>query len=105
MSDTAEKFESWAVLEIMGHSRFAGLVTEQTMGGCAFVRIDVPAVNGRLAFTKLFGQSAIFAITPCTEEVARQVAAQCYSRPVEVYAPSVQRSLIEHDDRDEYGDD
>lgn len=92
MSDS-EKFDCWAVVEVMGHSRYAGRVTEQAIGGCAFVRVDVPQVGERLPFTKLLGQGSIFAITPCSEEVARQVAAQCVSRPVDVYAPDVQRSL------------
>jgi hypothetical protein len=89
----------------MGHSRYAGRVTEQAIGGCAFVRVDVPAVAERLAYTKLLGQGSIFAITPCTEEVARNVAAQISDRPVTVYAPSVQRELLpapdDYDDHDE----
>jgi hypothetical protein len=66
---------------------------EQAVGGCSFVRVDVPAVNGKLAFTKLLGQGAIFGITICTEEVARNVAANCYAKPIEVYAPSVPQRL------------
>ena len=96
----AESFACWAVVEIMGRQVYAGRVTEQTIGGCAFVRVDVPAVKGRLAFTKLFGNGAIFGITPCSEEVARQKAADYYAPPIEIYAPSVQRSLG-YDDDDE----
>ena len=77
-----EKFDSWAVVEVFGHSRFAGRVTEQAIGGCAFVRIDVPELladghyEARPGFTKLFTQGAIFSITPCTEETARRAASQ-----------------------------
>jgi hypothetical protein len=38
-----EKFEAWAVAEIMGHQRYAGFLTEQTIGGCAFVAKRSPA--------------------------------------------------------------
>lgn len=100
--EDSEKFDCWAVVEVMGHSRYAGRVTEQAIGGCAFVRVDVPAVGERLPFTKLLGQGSIFAITPCSEEVARTVAQQCVSRPVDVYTPSVQRALPMADD--EYDD-
>jgi hypothetical protein len=68
-------------------------VSEQAIGGCAFVRVDVPTVGERLAFTKLLGQSSIFAITPCSEEAARTVAANCADRPITMYAPSVPSRL------------
>lgn len=97
----SEKFECWAVVEVMGHSRYAGRVTEQAVGGCAFVRVDVPAVGERLAFTKLLSQAAIFCITPCSEEAARAAAAQCYDLPITIYRPSIQRPLIGEGDRDE----
>jgi hypothetical protein len=93
MSETSEKFDCWAVVEVMGHQRYAGRVTEQAIGGCAFVRVDVPAVEGRLPYTKLLGQGSIFAITPVSEAVARNVAAQSYAKPVEVYAPAMQQAL------------
>lgn len=75
-----EKFEQWCVVEIMGHKRFAGLVTEQSVGGTSFVRIDIPEVttsSGQKlpAFTKLFGAASIYCLSPCTEETARAFAA------------------------------
>lgn len=83
--DEAQKFESWALIEVMGHSRYAGYVTEQAVGGCNFVRVDVPAFEGLPAFTKLLGQSSIFAITPVTEQIARGMAQQFRNKPVQVY--------------------
>ena len=47
-----EKFECWAIVEVMGHSRYAGRVTEQAIGGCAFVRVDVPAVGERRPYCR-----------------------------------------------------
>ncbi|MFA7254089.1 MAG: hypothetical protein WC107_06080 [Patescibacteria group bacterium] len=99
----AEKFETWAVVEVMGHSRYAGLVREQAVGGAAFIRVDVPQLGDRMAYTKLLGAGSIFCITPVSEEVARNVAAQCYERPVTVYAPSVQPQLS--NDREDFEDD
>lgn len=81
----SEAFESWAIVEVMGHSKFAGFVSEQTIGGCSFVRVDVPEVEGRPAFTKLLGQSAIFGITPTTEETARKCAEHFRARPMAEY--------------------
>ncbi len=76
----AATFESWAIVEIMGHRRFAGFVSEQQIGGASFVRIDVPKIEpagedkGAEPFTKLFGAASIYCITPCTETTARAFA-------------------------------
>ncbi len=85
MEGETRKFDSWAIVEIMGHQRYAGHVTEETIGGCAFVRVDVPAVGDQAAFTKLFGQSSIFCITPVSEEIGRAAAARQQARPIEIY--------------------
>ena len=77
--------ETWAVVEVMGHKRFAGFVTEQTIAGAAFVRVDVPAVETLPAFTKLLGAASIYAITPCTEETARAFAAKMQERAFSTY--------------------
>lgn len=90
MTTTVVKFETWAIVEIMGHKRFAGYVTEQAVGGSSFVRIDVPEITlvseKRLpAFTKLFGAGSIYCISPCTEETARAFAAQLRSEAFALY--------------------
>jgi hypothetical protein len=87
MQEQSEKFDSWAIVEVMGHATFAGRVTEQAVGGASFVRVDVPSVDGSPAFTKLFGASAIYSITPVTEELARKAVKACHSEPISVYIP------------------
>jgi hypothetical protein len=110
-----QKFSSWAIVEVMGHSRFAGFVSEQAIGGCSFVRVDVPEVpavmNGdrlieesRPAFTKLLGQGSIFAITPCTEATAREAARQFHTRPISMFEMPMVRSIGHHDDDDDFDD-
>jgi len=79
------RFEQWALVEVFGHQKYAGLVTEQTIGGCNFVRVDVPETASNKPFTKLFGQGAIYALTPVEEDVARALAGQYDQRPVSVY--------------------
>lgn len=100
-TEPPEKFDCWALVEVMGHQRYAGRVTEQAVGGCNFVRIDVPAFEGSPAFTKLLGQASIFSITPMTEDIARGMAQQFRARPIHMYDlpfPFAQRNLA-------YGDD
>lgn len=91
-----DKFEQWAILEIMGHQRYAGLVSEQALGGASFVRIDVPACDDKPAFTKLFGAGSIYCISPVAEEIAREMASKLRQVPVQSYDfPESVRRLME----------
>lgn len=104
MAESSGGFDQWAVLEIMGHQRFAGRVTEQVIAGGAFLRVDVPAVEDRPEFCKLFGASAVFCITPCDETTARNIAAGMRERPLPLYAsPAPRIGVSASDDFD--GDD
>lgn len=101
-----ETKDTWAIVEIMGHSRFAGRVSQDTSLGVALLRVDVPAVGEAQAFTKLFGSAAIFGVTPCTEATAREAAAEFRARPVSLFHVDHQPRLPfqEAEDWDE-GDD
>lgn len=83
MPESESKFESWCIVEVMGHKRLAGFVTEQALGGASFIRVDVPECEGAPAFTQLLGGASIYCITPCTEEVARRAVKAFRARPVE----------------------
>jgi hypothetical protein len=81
----AETFEQWAILELFGHNQIAGLVSEQSIAGGAFIRVDVPEIRGAPAFTKFYNASAVYAITPCTHEAAITAAQKLEIRPVSVW--------------------
>jgi len=120
MHETTERFDTWALVEIMGHKQIAGRVSETTLAGAGMLRVDVPAVpgepgvpgrsaghSGMPGFTKLLSPSAIYAITPVEESVARQLAASLRERPVEIWRldasralPPARRAEIEDDDED-----
>lgn len=72
MSET-ERLDVWAVVEVFGHQKIAGRVTEQALAGTTFLRVDVPETAGTQAYTRIFGAGAIYGITPCTEEQARVI--------------------------------
>ncbi len=77
MEDQAEPsrpLEMWAIVELMGHQKIAGKVTEQTIGGGAMIRVDVPATAARAPFTKFYGNAAIYCITPVCEHLACRAA-------------------------------
>jgi hypothetical protein len=80
-----EKFEQFAIVELMGHSVISGLVSEQVIGGQPFVRVDVPTTQKQLAFTKFFGSGAIYCITPCDEATALIAIDRLLSRPIDLF--------------------
>lgn len=75
-------FARWAILELMGHRRLAGFVAEETIAGVAFLRIDVPAVDDDPAVSQWYSPSAVYAITPCSEDTARRAAGVGRVKPV-----------------------
>lgn len=77
MSDEQPSFSEWAVLELMGHRKLAGKVTEQTIGGHGFVRLDIP--DGP---TQFYSPSSVYCLTPVTEDTARAYAEQNKPQPV-----------------------
>lgn len=88
----AKKFECWAVVELFGHHRIAGFVTEAEIGGASFIRIDVPEIGPRPGHTKYYGPAAVYGIHPCAEDIAREAAADLreWDAPLPVSVPSIQ---------------
>lgn len=109
MSDTPT-FAEWAILELLGHRRLAGYLTEQEVAGRGFLRLDVPgdkvcerccgeasptragaevpcpACHGfgtELTATQLYSPGAVYCITPTTENIARQIARGNRPAPVQ----------------------
>lgn len=106
------------VLELFGHSRIAGYVSEATFAGAPVVRVDVPQIGDTPPFTKMFHPNAVYAFNPVDEETMVYVAEQCRVKPITVFDMSEMRrkmmtSLPEKaftgedvdDDNDENSDD
>ncbi|POR52796.1 hypothetical protein B0G62_10493 [Paraburkholderia eburnea] len=83
-----QKFEQWALVELFGHQRIAGRVSDLTVGGQSFVRVDVPACEATddepalQPFTKAFGPGAIYGITFLDEGAARMFVRQLRVQPI-----------------------
>jgi hypothetical protein len=82
MSNENNGFKQHAIVELFGHNKVAGLVTEQQIGGASFIRVDIPATDRFEAFTKFYHPNAIYAITPTDEETARRAAHHIDQAPV-----------------------
>ncbi len=81
----AVKQSWWALVEVMGHHRLAGLLEEIEIAGHGFIRVSVPAVGGRAGFDRILSTGAIYAITPTDEATARAAAEAWQVRPLETW--------------------
>jgi hypothetical protein len=86
-----EKIQFWAILELFGHNQMAGMLSEDSIGGCAFIRVDMPPEDGKVGVTKWFSNGAIYSITPASEEVVRAFLRRFKPSPVTVYMPEIRR--------------
>lgn len=73
-------FAEWVILELMGHRRLAGFLTEQEIAGRGFLRLEIPAEQ---PVTQLYNPSSVYCITPTTQAIATAVARTCRPAPVQ----------------------
>lgn len=87
---TEMRFASWCIVELFGHQKIAGRVTEQDIAGAQFIRVDVPNPSGEgWQMTRMYGPSAIYSLTPVAEEIARRAARGLRVEAVTVYLPAL----------------
>ncbi len=92
----------FAVVELFGHQRIAGRISEQTFGGTSFVRVDVPEIEVEetsgwgeerktrkrtiQAHTRSFGAGAIYGINWCDEPAMQLAARDIVHEPLKAYS-------------------
>lgn len=82
-------FAGFAIVELMGHVRVAGWVTEEEIFGTKLGRVDVPDLSAeptgkrpsRVHSTQYFTGSSLYRLTPCDEQAARTVTSYTQPRP------------------------
>lgn len=82
---TNTKFEHWALVELMGHQRIAGLVSEANLAGRGFIRVDVPDAKGEIKYSRYYSPEAVYCISPTDKQIAIGIAVKCNARPVSIY--------------------
>lgn len=70
------ELKDWALVELFGHQRIVGWVSQQTFPSGVLFRVDVPDLlkGGKVirpGFTRYFGLGAIYSITPLDEATVR----------------------------------
>ena len=107
MSKFSADDDTWAIVELFGHTQIAGRISEQEIAGSMFLRVDVPDVGDTNGFTRFFGSKAIYSITPIDETVARKACSVLRKSPVTVWGvigPERQLEMGLSED-DEYQED
>lgn len=85
MEKKTETAEVWAVVDLFGHTRVAGRISDHVIGGETFIRIDVPANGDQPEFTELYGKGAIYSIKFVAEDIARGIAKGLERKPISLY--------------------
>ncbi len=121
--EAAPTFEHWALVELMGHARIAGikakpwsapaaalfnsappgigLVTEEARFGTKLLRVDVPILDGDgletgRSFTRYYGGNAIYSVALATKQVALGLVRRIgmAATPFSLISAAMQGSLL-----------
>ena len=105
-TEPSSELKSWALVELFGHQRIVGFLSQQTFGTGVLFRVDVPDLlkEGkvvRVGFTRYFGLSAIYSITPVSEEIVKRLLPSIDGTPGEARSLS-SKSYSRYDDDEGY---
>jgi hypothetical protein len=97
------ELKSWALVELFGHQRIVGYLSQQTFGSGVLFRVDVPDLlkDGKIVrrgFSRYFGLSAIYSITPCDEDTVRRMLPHTDGTPGEARPLSLSSFRRDYDD-------
>ena len=87
MKDTQDQhhFSHWALVELMGHQKIAGWVTEQSIAGVPFLRVDIPDKEGQTRFSRFYAPAAVYCISPVDKQIAIGLVLKMETEPVARY--------------------
>jgi hypothetical protein len=73
------------VVELFGHSKIAGFVSEHNIAGAPFIRVDVPETDDTPSFTRMFHPNAVYCFNPVDEETMLEMAKRIQTKPIEPF--------------------
>jgi hypothetical protein len=73
------------VVELFGHQKIAGYVSEHNVAGAPFIRVDVPETETTPAFSRMFHPNAIYCFNPCDTETMIAMVDRLEVRPIEPF--------------------
>jgi hypothetical protein len=105
----SESIETWAYVEIFGHTQLAGRVSTRKLGTEVLIQIDVAKPDEGFSHSELYGPKAIFSMKPTTEKWCRDFARvrEKHNYSVLPYIPT-EKQLAAHEagfDNEDDGED
>lgn len=93
-----DTFSTWAIVELFGHQQIAGEVNEYIIGSSTWIRVTVPATENQEPFDRFLNPSAIYAINPVDEEIAKMRANKLEVAPVSRWdlPESIRETIRQH---------
>ncbi len=102
----AQPFAEWCIVEMMGHRRLAGYVSEVELAGKGFLRLDIPADGGDPGRTQFLSPGSVYALHPVAEATARQAAKAWRPDPVQRWElPAIEPRQAGSDTGDLFAED
>ena len=80
-ADKETEGPSWAIVELMGHVKYGGLISKDNQFGTAMLRLDVPQADGTFV-TQLINPTSIYRLTMASEALARAAARGGETKPM-----------------------
>lgn len=96
-----EKLEQYAVIEMMGHRKIVGKITESDIAAGSLLKVTVLGKDGVPDRTEYIGTGSIYCLTIVDEESAKLVAAANAPEPTWAWGIAPQRAALTSGD---YGD-
>lgn len=78
-----EKFEMYCLVELMGRQRIAGMVSEITIAGHGYLRVDVMETTKNPKFTRFISPSSIYALNPIDEQTCKWYTESLQVKPID----------------------
>ena len=76
-----QKIETWAIVEVMGNKKIAGLATTEVFGSTSMLRVDIPETKNNQPFTQYYGMSSLYCISPVDEQTAIRMVESLSIKP------------------------
>lgn len=101
---STEEINTWAYVELFGHSKIAGRLTTRKLGTEVMFQVDVPKGETEFSHSELFNPKSVFSIKPTTETWCRKwaAAAKAYDHAPLPYIPETRQIAAPSSDDVEY---